>query len=314
MLRRVFVVYNPESSHADRVRREVLDEVRGLSGWMVAKFEVRGSSFTENVDRLAMLLGDGDLVITAGGDGTAAIAANGVLKSGKDVVLGALAYGNFNDIATALGANRKSKVGEIVEKYGQGEVERLFPLRVKVDDVVWRYAPCYVTLGMLAEATQIFDEPKVRESLKTHEHGVWFSLAKAVKWYLRNRKRDFLPAAAEGGRGVNKNGDALPMKTTDYLAMNGPRMAKIMKSADCGRKERKFKSSTQRLGGFGGMVAFGLKSVGAGVTSEDTEGDLIEFASASTVGIQAEGEYERLINVRKIEICKCEEYLKVVRL
>lgn len=201
MLKKLIVVYNPRSSKHAAVAREVLAPARKLSGWLVGKYEVKASGLHENADELAKILNDGDLVIAAGGDGTAAMAVNGVMRSGKDVALGVLGYGNFNDLARMLKTKRAVEYGgeyvggvtEIIERYEAGEVKEIYPLEAVVDGKHWRYAPCYLSLGLFAESTAVFDEPKVREKLKTGKKRMFFSIWTLTKWYFRNRKREFLP-------------------------------------------------------------------------------------------------------------------------
>lgn len=293
-MRRLFVVYNTTTSHAAEVKEAVLEPLRGLKGWMVGKFEVQAPTVEENAEALAKMLQDGDLVIAAGGDGTAVIAMNGVMRSGKEVTLGVLGYGNFNDVARMLGAK---EVGEIIAKFEQGQTREIYPLEVLVNGRHWRYAPCYVTVGLLAEATQIFDEPKVRKSLETGKRGPIFSLWQAVKWYFRNKRKEFLPG------GASWNGEQLERGTTDYLAVNGPTLAKIMKGGEWWQQSEDFGSSVQRLGGFWRMVRFGLKSVFSGVPLVETRKDELEFEQPTEVEIQAEGEYQRMV-VKKIEVRK----------
>ena len=90
-MKRLFIVYNPRSSHYGAVAKEVLEPVRKLKGWMVGRYEIRPSGFEQNVAEIAKLLNDEDLVIAAGGDGTAAITMNAIVHSGKNVVTSAVA-------------------------------------------------------------------------------------------------------------------------------------------------------------------------------------------------------------------------------
>ena len=319
MAQRLFVIYNPGSSQAKAVEKEVLEPIRGLKGWMVGKFKVTSPSVDENAAELAKMLGDGDLVVAAGGDGTAAIAANGALLSGKDVTLGALGYGNSNDLARMLGVRRPVDFGgeyvggvlEIVEKFQAGEVTEMYPLEVMVNWKHWRYVPCYVTLGLLAEAAAVMDDPRVRKKLRTGKRGAMFSLMTATFWYLKNyrkRKGEFFPEEA------NMNEVRMAPGVTDYLAVNGPTVARLMKVKGGGwwREPEGFGSATRRLGGFWKMVGFGLKSVFARIPLKETKGDVIEFMQASTVEIQAEGEYQRLEGVKQVEVRKMKRALKVV--
>lgn len=202
MLKKLVIVYNPQASHHGAIEREVLAPARKLGGWLVGKYEVRKADFETNARGLARMLRDGDLVIAAGGDGTAAVAANGIMQSGKDVTLGVLGYGDFNDMARMLGAKRAVEYGgeyiggvsEIVAKFEAGKTKEMYPLKVKVNGKHWRFVPCYFGMGMFAESTGVFDEEKVRKKLQTGKKGLGFSILQLAKWYFRHRREEFLPA------------------------------------------------------------------------------------------------------------------------
>lgn len=488
MLKKLIVVYNPRSSKHAAVEREVLAPARKLSGWLVGKYEVKGVGLSDNAAELAKLLNDGDLVIAAGGDGTAAMAANGVMQSGKDVTLGVLGYGNFNDLARMLGVKRAVEYGdeyvggvtEIIERYEAGKVKEIYPLEAIVDGKHWRYAPCYLSLGLFAESTAVFDEPKVREKLKTGKKHMFFSIWTLAKWYFQNRKREFLPEGslsemegvvevemsekeeeseqgvgeevveAEGrkddkadkadveleregkvdagsielerefeavkterdaerkkfkkllraakkqqllemkagarekmleagtqtkaklaiaGKGAKnkmlnagirvqdkvvglsgkargkheqdipeiiiegaevverrkseekKNaacavekteGKELKKGATDYIAVNGPTLAKMMRGGKYYRKPGEFRSTVVRLGSFWRLVGFMICSVLFRVPGKKTVGDVVRFKERGNVMIQAEGEYEMLEGVKKIEVRRAERGIKVI--
>lgn len=318
-MRKLWVVYNPRSSHHAAVEAEVLAPARKLSGFLVGKYEIKQTSVEHNAEMLGKMLGDGDLVVSAGGDGTAAIAANAVMGSGKDVTFSVLGYGNFNDMATMLGTRRPVEYGgeyvggimEIIEKFSAGEVSEIYPLEVLVDDKHWRYAPCYATVGMLAEASELMDGDRVRKSLNTGKRGPLYSLMVAVFWYLKNRGRKFLPAS-DGKVEVRLNGELMAEGATDYLAVNGPRMSRLMKGGKWYLTEGKFGSAVRGLGRFWKMVGFGLRSVIFGLKLTETEGDVLEFSRLSKVEIQAEGEYQMLEGVSRIEVRKAERGMKVI--
>lgn len=297
-MKRLMLVYNPRSSQQARIEREVLTEVRQLRSWMVGKYAVKPAKLEENAAQLAKVLMDGDLVVVAGGDGTAAMALNAIMLAEKQAILGVLGYGNFNDIARMTGVRRTEGVRGIVEAYEAGRMRKLYPLEVLVDDKHWRFAPCYATVGLLAEATELMDDEKMRTALNTGKHGPLFSLFQAVGWYFKHKRKQFLPA------GMMVNGIEVARGTTDYLAVNGPSLARLMKGGEWCFAPGKFASATKRLGSFWRMVGFGLRSVIFGVKVVETEGDIIEFAEPSNVEIQAEGEYVKLEGVRRIEVRK----------
>ena len=102
IMQRVLIIYNPRSSRYADVREKVLTPARKLSGYMIGKYEVAPTNPDDNMKKLAKLIQDGDLVISAGGDATGVIATNAVMKSGKKAELAALPFGNFNDLARTL--------------------------------------------------------------------------------------------------------------------------------------------------------------------------------------------------------------------
>lgn len=324
MLHKLIIVCNPRSSHYSHVQREVLAPARQLKGWLVGKYELKPTDVDDNAEQLAKLLSDGDLVVAAGGDGTAAVAVNGIIQSGKDVTFSALGYGNFNDVARMLGAKRPVEyggeyVGGITEIAGRFETEKtteIYPLEAKVDGKVWRYAPCYVTLGMFAESAAVLNSEPVRKKLRTGKKHLFFSLWQLAKWYFGNRKREFLPKTRTEVV-VDASSKSQEVRfvegATDYLAVNSPRVAKLMRGAKCAAKKQEFRSTTARLGSFGRLVWFMMRSVLVRIPSKKTTGDLIKFEQPSTVMIHAEGEYQELHDVKKIEIKKSKKALKVIK-
>lgn len=328
MLKKLIVVYNPRSSKHLAVEREVLTPARQLSGWLVGKYEVKPTDVDDNAEQLAKILNDGDLVIAAGGDGTAVIGVNGVMLSKKDVTLGVLGYGNFNDIARMLGAKRPVEYGdgyiggvsEIVQRFEEGKLTEIYPLEAVVDGKHWRYVPSYLTLGLFAESVAVFDDEKVRKKLRTGKKGLVFSVWNLAKWYFEHRKQEFLPVG-ELESGV-KNQDGVEIqglatkydaKTTDYIAVNGPTLAKVMRGNKQFLKPEGFRSTLAKLGGFGGLMWFMVRSVFFRVPGKKTDRDLVRFEKPSAVEIHAEGEYQRLEGVSEIEVRKAKRGMKVVR-
>ncbi len=300
---RLIVVYNPRSSRAKVVRQEVLDPALKLKGWTVGKFEVTRAKVEENVAKLATILKDGDLLVAAGGDGTATVAANAVLRSDKKVVFAVLPYGNFNDMARMLGSK---SITEVVARFERGLVREIYPLEAVVDGKHWRYAPCYVTLGLFAESTSVFEQDKVRQKLRARKRGLFFSVWNLAKWYFGNRKRDFLP---EG----RLNGRLLKTGTTDYLAVNSKSMARVMRGGKWYEDFQVFQSGTASLKSFWRLGWFMLLSIVRRVPGAETRGDVLTFERPNEIEIHAEGEYQRLKNVERIEVRKAEKSLTVIK-
>ncbi len=304
-MRKLLIVYNPRSSRAAEVEKEVLAPARELTGVMVGKYEVERTDVDKNAAKFAKLLKDGDLVLAAGGDATATIAANGILLSGRDASLAVLPYGNFNDLARTLKTKSFEQVFE--NQKLEKSVRKLYPLEIIVDGKFFRYATCYVTIGMTAEAVEIYDRPEVRKKLKKNfgrKVGSYVSLA---NWYFKNRHRKhFLPEFSLNGKLQDK-------RISDYAAVNGRSMARVMKGGEDYLKPKTFRSETDRLTNFWRLFRLMFLSIFVRVPGAETKGDVLEFVEPATVEIQAEGEYRVFRDVKKIEIRKAEKWLKVVQ-
>lgn len=206
---RVVLIYNRRSSKYKKVEQEIIKPLREMPKIMLGKYEVQPTNVDENAKLIAKILKDGDLVISAGGDGTASIALNGAVRSKKSVRIWSVGYGNFNDVASSL---KDLKSGT-----------KIYPLEVKVDGKIFRYAINYLTMGMFAESTKIFDEKKTRKHLQKGKNSLFYSLIQLAKWYMKNRKREFIPECRLNGKKV---------KATDYIALNGRSMARLMKGGN----------------------------------------------------------------------------------
>ena len=289
-MKRVVVVYNPRSSQARLVEEEVVGKLPEAE-----RYEVFDTDVDDNAAKLAKVLRDGDLVMTAGGDATATIGLNGILLSGKDATFAALPYGNFNDTARGLGLRKLEDV------FG-GKAEKAWALECLADGVHYRYGLCYFTVGMFAEATEIFDHPKYRKKLRVKPSLV-FSVRILANWWLKNRKKRFLPAKfLFNGREVRE--------MTDYVALNSRSMAKAMRG-ERWFLEREFRSKVGRLASFAGLAQIMVPSVVAKMPGKESRGDVLEFGKPAEVMVQAEGEYKRM-KVEKIEIRKVEKWTKVI--
>lgn len=300
-MKRLYIVYNPRSSRASDVKKEVLDRTPELKGYIIGKYKIDPTDVDQNAAKFAKVLNNGDLVIAAGGDATAVIAVNAILKSDKDVRLAVLPYGNFNDLARTL---RTKTLDDIFsDKAHSG---KLYPLEIYIDGEFFRYATCYVTIGMTAEAVKLYDTPKVRKVLKTNFGRKVGSYTNLVGWYFKNRhKKVFLPK-------FKLNGELQHSKTSDYAAINGRSMARVMKGGEDFKNPKNFRSETDRLTGFWRLFKLMTKSIFHRIPGSDTTVDMLEFLEPATVSLQAEGENRLFENIKTIEIKKGEKCLKVI--
>ena len=333
-MQRLLLIYNPRSSQYVRVKDEVLSRASKIKGCMIGKFAIKKAPFEENVKALKKVLQDGDIAIAAGGDATAAVAANAILESKKDVTLGVLPYGNFNDLARTLGTMRYEDIEQAIEgdrlrglrsaaaraiaapAHGDGpgdcdpkmvtSIAKLYPLDIIVDGKHWRYATCYVTAGMTAEAVELFDEPKFRAYMRKGHKSSWRSYLKLVEWYFKNRhKKVFIPPFTLNGKPTKKG-------ISDYCALSGKSMCRVMKGGDDYLKPKVFRSENCRLISFPRLFKLMTISIFKRMPGTETKEDLLEFLEPATIELQAEGEYKKFEDISKILVKKPGQYIKVI--
>lgn len=324
-MQRLIIVYNPRSSKYAQVEKEVLEPARKLGGYSVGKFEVKQVPVDENAARLAKILREGDLVIVAGGDGSATVGVNALMACDFNVTLGVIGYGNFNDMARMLG--RKS-FNEIITDFESGETQRLFPLEAVIDGKHFRYAACYFTVGMFAESTEVFDKPEVRGKLMKgggsakKKKGLVFSVLTLAKWYFKNRRKEFLPSDVQlndipmNRKKTQKNGKVNEFsgkQVSDVLFVNGKTVAKIMRGGDYWLSASDYLVSFGRLKGFFRLVGFMISSMISRVPGHKVSGRAtkIDFSGPEEIEIQAEGEYKK-VKLTELVVKKAEKGITVV--
>lgn len=299
---RLILVYNPNSSNFRRVKKEILDDRANIfKGYKLDEYTVEKIGFENNVKNLTKIIKDKDLLLAVGGDATAAITANAIMKSEKDATLAVLPYGNFNDLARTLGTMKLKDLNL------DSKPIKLYPLSIFVNDEFWRFATCYVTIGMTAEAVELFDEPKFRKYMQKGHKSSWRSYIALAKWYFKNRKKKvFLPEFTINGKETVK-------KASDYAAVNGKSMCRVMKGSHDFKKPEIFRSKALKTISFPRLFVLMARSILHRTPGDDTRGDVLEFKQPATVELQAEGEYQTFKDVNRIEIKKGNRCLKVIQ-
>lgn len=306
-MKRLVVVYNTRSSKFVQVENEVLAIARALKNWAITEFKVAKTDVDDNAEKLAKVLKEGDLVVAVGGDGTTTIALNGVmLTQAKRVTLGVLGYGNFNDMARTLGLKSLEEIIEAVAGKVPEKVAEVWPLECLVNGRHWRWGMCYFVIGLFAEASTVFDERDNRKSLRSGRRGVIYSFSVLARWYLKNRKRQFMESFVLGDSGRELK------EATDYIAVNGKSVAKIMRGGKWFLDQKEFQGGVQNLRGFWQLAWFMARSILVRVPGRATQCDVLDFVRPATVMIQAEGEYKRFSDVNKIEVRKAARAVRVV--
>lgn len=302
-MKRLLIIYNPRSSRYIDIKNDILSRTKDLNGYLVGKFEIADTDVDDNIKQLSEIIGDDDLILSVGGDATAVIASNAILRSKKEAILAVLPYGNFNDLARTL---RTKTFDDIFLK--DTSVRNLYPLEIIVDGQLYRYSTCYITIGMMAESVGLYNEPTMRKKLKKKFGRQISSYTQLAKWYFRNRHdRIFIPEFKLNGVLQSKN-------TSDYVAVNGRSMARIMKGGEDYRDPKFFRHQVDHLVDFYRLIVLMSKSIFSRIPGVATEGDIIEFTNPSTITLQAEGEEKVFRNIKTIEIRKGKNCLKVVEI
>jgi len=298
---RLILVYNPNSSNFKRVKKDILDDRQKIfQNYELDEYTIKKIGFDKNVQELQKIIKDGDTLLAAGGDATAAITANAILHSEKNATLAVLPYGNFNDLARTLGTMKLNNID-----FGS-KSNNLYPLEIYVDGQFWRYATCYVTIGMTAEAVELFDEPKFRKYMQKGHKSSWRSYLALAKWYFKNRhQKIFLPEFTINGKKTVKN-------ASDYAALSGKSMCRVMKGGEDFKKPKIFRSKALKTISFPRLFCLMAKSILFRTPGDNTTGDVLDFKEKATVELQAEGEYQAFKDVKKIEVKKGDKCLKVI--
>ena len=282
---RVILVCNRKSTGYKRVEKEVVTSLREFilqqKGITFLRFDVESPTLEENAKRLANLIGDGDVVLVAGGDGTAGIGVNGIMQSDKAAKFYVIPYGNFNDIIQILRPNSGKKV---------------YPIEALIDGKHFRYALAYFTVGMMAESTKIFDDEKVRRKLRKSKFNLIFSLKTLLMWFFVNRKKDYITIDGQ--------------KYSDILVVNGKNVARLMKGGEYYLGET-FLYTEQRLNNFFAMVFFMLQAMFSGIPGKKLKEKTIHFEEKQRIFIQSEGEYKDLV-VQEISFLKSKKSIEIL--
>lgn len=312
-MKRLIIVYNPRSARFAEVERDVLEKARKFKGWMICKFQVREASVEENAEELAEIIRKDDLVISAGGDGTASMVLNAIMESGKLATMGVMGYGNFNDYMLTFG---EMKLKEIVKKFEEGRYNVIYPLRVKVNGKFFRYVGMYLTVGMLAESVEVFEKKRVRKRLGKVRNRLNYSANVLARWYFFFNKwrKDFLP---EGKVEVRREGrvkkETFLKNTTDYIALNGESMAGVLPAEGWTENPSVFFSGEMRNRSFFRMLIAFVKGLEGELPGRETEKDRLVFREAGKVAIHIEGEEKKFEKVKEIEVEKTGASLRVIR-
>jgi diacylglycerol kinase family enzyme len=296
---RIVFISNPRSSNHRKVKQQILNALKKQVGELV-EYKIVHTFYEDNVERISKLLEDGDLVIAAGGDGTASIVGNGIIASGKrSVTLGVLGYGNFNDLATSLNG-RHARVEQLLD--AKKKVD-FYPVGIALNGKHFRYSFMYADIGLVAGAVNEFEKAPERGRLQRGWANQFLSFMALLPYYLKNKRRYQLPESSLGAK-----------KLTDFFVVNGDRMAKF-------KIGRGFTGSAEMFGVFSlntssllKNVPFTWHSVRGHMQLKHTKNYEVSFTQAVNIDFQSDGEYRELKSVKTICFTKPKTPVKVIKL
>ncbi len=216
----IHVVSNEKSTRSDLSNRLVYEPLKAAGKDF--EIHVTGSSdFDTNVAQLIAELPEGATVVSAGGDGTAAQLANASILGELKLVMAPMKLGNFNDKATEL-QDEEDTIIDVLN----GEVVATRPIRFEVDGEYFRHAVGYGSVGWAALAAGEFSKEEVRKRIRNTPEKLKLarSLGHVARHYLEHRKNLLTPFTVNGGPVLDHS--------TDILAMNNKRVARVVKTED----------------------------------------------------------------------------------
>ena len=300
MPERLVVVHNPNSTHGSEVESNIF---RRLDDASIGYERVPTVSpvYEDNVDLFAKSFRSGDRILVAAGDGTASQAVNGAILSGElGIEVAFEPFGNFNDLAASYnGTERIVDPLRLVNSHAS--LLNIQPIRIEVNDELWRYAPAYSTVGWTAAATGLFMNGELRESLKQqHKHLVTArSFANLFAEYYRRRHDMALPHYLLNG--------SCEIRTdrTDIVALNARRMGRMIRLRAARPDSGKFAYAELNVESLVKNRSFLAKAALGAMPADIAMRQQIEFCQpAAQVPIQTEGEFVLLKDVSKFTFTK----------
>lgn len=287
----LIVIHNPESTRADKIERQVFAPQEDYN----VPYEVYHTlplSTEGNIAAMQDALPDHATVISAGGDGTAMQLVNASMRGRKNLTLGFMPLGNFNDIARTH-ADRNQTVLDIINARTTVMTR---PLTIEVDGEYWRHAPAYLTLGWTALAASEFGGSDSREAMKGAPASLKLvkSLGQLAHNYYSNRHHVLPPFVA--------NGD-VHNSVTDILAINSPRVGNIVRSPDRYYEQYFGARANINVASILPNIPFGLKAISGRTPLDRVESLRLVFQEVASLPVQTEGEFAEM-TAREIYIYK----------
>jgi hypothetical protein len=157
--RRIVTIFSPQSSRSDGYKK-LASQLNKLAVWRhfpVVEILLDETPYFEACQQIAQSLADGDLVLSAGGDGVAQATIQAVYESTKDVTVGCLPFGNANDLARALNGRVKQ-----LDKILAAPVINFHPLMLSINNQAKFFVASYATFGATTVVVDWINSQKAR--------------------------------------------------------------------------------------------------------------------------------------------------------
>ncbi len=313
MKNRLVLVVNRRSSGYALVKKKIIryiDELN-LSEEQRQTYEIEPTNPLDNAQKMAKILQNDDIILVAGGDGTAHIATNAIIISGKTgIKIKYTGFGNFNDYAHSFSRNHYKACIRALDE--QTTKHHLKPLELTINGEFYRYVPLYATIGLTAEMAEIFEHPRVRGALKKtpgRNSRLILSLLAATRFYFNHRKeKDIHVEKIE----INDELVRVNSKITDLVFMNGPRMARIMRSRANKKTPESFGFTALDSSKIIKNIPFLLKGLFGFMPLKKSHKAEITFENPRDLQIQIEGESTKLKSVKNISVRQIEQKIHIL--
>lgn len=300
--RRLVIAHNPHSTRSRQVKSQVFDSL-DQAGYDYHLIEVQQASLAENVERLKTQIKPNDIVLSAGGDGSAHAVAHSVLAADQpNVSIGFLGYGNFNDLPHSLNKRRDQK--DPLSLLENATEQTLYPLTILADNQPVRSALLYTTIGWTAKAAAKFDDQSSRQRvLQSGKANIIKSLWHAFKFYMVSRAKSDLADFT-----IDENRYS---KRTDILFANSTALARLFKTGRNYGASKQFLMRVLRVRWLAPNAPFLLLGLLGHMSGRVRSGAIIKFEQTTNLPVQCDGEVFQ-VEAKNIEITKGQRKLTVI--
>ncbi len=280
------LIQNPNSTNYKHVERQVIRPLRDSD----QSFTIYNTKFPDTPDNVAHMidhLPDNARVIVAAGDGTVEQVVNASIQGEKNLIVGAVPYGNFNDIAFAHMRRGQSVLDMLGSNVPTREVT---PLTIEVDGEHWIDVASYASFGLTAIIAAGFRSQETRDLLRP--------LPRLMQKAIRNGKSGvdyLLHAWTQKLPDFRVDGGELQIGQTDVAFSNNPLIAGIIRAEDTYYDKPYFGALEGiNMGNPMNLVTWGIPSLMGRSPLERAEQMRVSFEKEATIPVQIGGEYHEI--------------------